>query len=520
MSKAVNNTISKREWQAFLALKKRIYAATDPLPQETLSQQKKRITKLLNNPLAFFQFYFPHYCQSPFGWFHKKAAKDVKDDPDIFLVAEWPREHAKSVFFDVMFPLYLLAKEELSGMILASANGDKAKTLLKDIQAELEDNRRFAKDFGEQKNFGNWTDGSFSPAQGVGFWGFGLRQSPVGVREAEKRPNYGVIDDSDDKRTAKNQTLTLENVDWVLGELYNCLSLQGSRVVFINNRVHPRGLTAHIVGDIEPGDPKREGITHIKVFASEDPKTHKLKYLHEGGVPAWKERYTPEMLQARINKIGERNALRQFYHQYVELGLIFKDKMIKWGKCPPLNKYDSLVSYNDPSWKRTGDYKAILLVGKKGMYYYVHWAWVRQATVSSMVEAHYIVHELTKEVNCFHYMEGGLMQDQHRDHYDQYAAKEGEALRLRIDKRKKPDKQDRIADLEPLFQAGKIIFNEKLRKDRDMQLLKNQLLGFPDAHDDAPDALEGAIYLLNRKLKTGRVKSHMGKMVYKSDRQV
>jgi nucleosome binding factor SPN SPT16 subunit len=41
-----------------------------------------------------------------------------------------------------------------------------------------------------------------------------------------------------------------------------------------------------------------------------------------------------------------------------------------------------------------------------------------------------------------------------------------------------------------------IVINEKLRKSKDYQNFKEQLLGFPNAHDDAPDALEGAIFKL------------------------
>lgn len=511
---------AKREWQAYLDLKKRIQSSTEAIKDESVVTKERRIKKLLSNPLKFFKYYFPHYLDSEFGWFHKKAAREIQKDPNIFLVAEWAREHAKSVYFDVMVPMWLLARQDLTGMILSSSTETKAKGLLKDIQAELESNRRFIHDFGEQRPMGGWTDGHFTTSSGIGFWAFGLGQNPAGVREAENRPNYGVIDDADDKRKAKNQERIQEDVDWILGEFFGCLSIKGARLIYCNNRVHKKGLTAHIVGDVTPDDPKRKGIVHIKVFATEDPKTHKKLMPDSGGIPAWKERYTTEMIVSKIDKMGNRNAMRQFYHTHIELGNIFKPEQIKWGKVLPLEKYDYLLSYNDPSWKGTkkNDFKSIVLIGKKGMAYHVIWAWIRQTVSTSMVDAHYLVHEMTKDVNCTHWIEANLMQDQHLKHYEQKGEETGVMIRIRPDNRKKPDKHDRIADLEPLFNMGLIIFNEKLRKDPDMIRLKDQFLGFPHDHDDGPDAMEGGIYILNKRTRSSKSKTRQGKYKRNSKR--
>lgn len=508
-----SQTVSKREWQAYLDLKKRIRSSTAPDLNESAAQRASRIKRLLSNPQKFIKYYFPHYLDSEFGWFHRKALREIQKDENIFLIAEWAREHAKSVFFDVMIPLWLLAKDELTGMILASATQPKAAGLLKDIQAELESNQRFIADFGDQKPSGQWADGHFTTTGGVGFWGFGLGQNPAGVREAEKRPNYGVIDDADDKRKGKNQQRVEEDVDWCLGEFFGCLSIKGARKVYANNRVHKQGLTAHMVGDVKEGDPFREGTVHIKVFATEDPRTHKKLMPDAGGVPAWKERYTLTMLTKRFSQVGYRNAMRQYFHEHQEIGHIFKPEMVSWVKTLPLHKYDHLITYNDPSWKgtKTSDYKAIVLIGKTGPRYHVIFAWIRQTNPSNMVGAHYQVGEMVEDLNCPHYIETGLMQDQHMEHYRKHAETTGVMLRIRPDNRKKPDKTDRIADLEPLFAQGLIGFNEKLRKDSDMQRLVSQLLAFPNDHDDGPDALEGGIWILNKRTRASNHRPRSGK---------
>ena len=56
--------------------------------------------------------------------------------------------------------------------------------------------------------------------------------------------------------------------------------------------------------------------------------------------------------------------------------------------------------------------------------------------------------------------------------------------------------------MQPLFERGLVIFNEKEKDSPGMRQLVEQLLMFEKGsrvHDDAPDALEGAVFLLNQR---------------------
>ncbi|MEM7372811.1 MAG: hypothetical protein AAF587_29590 [Bacteroidota bacterium] len=511
----------RRELQMYLDLKKRIASATAPDIYETPSKQKARIKRLLKKPLDFFKHYFPHYLDADFGWFHKKAIRDATNDRSSFIVAEWPREHAKSVLFDIMLALYLLADGWLTGMILASDTEKKAQGLIGDIQAELEANLRFIHDFGNQKPSGGWADGHFVTQDGVGFWAFGMGQNPAGAREGEKRPNYGVIDDADNKRKARNQQRIEEDVDWVLGEFFGCLSIKESLKVYCNNRVHRKGLTAHIVGDIEPGDSKRKGINHIKVYATEG-RRHQRLLPDAGGQPAWKERYTLHHITKRMGEMGWANAMRQFFHHHEEKGHTFKKEMIHWVKPLAFNKYDKILTYCDPSWKSgaKNDFKAIVLIGKKKTNYHILWAWVRQTSISNMVKAHYIAHDLVPSESIVqHWLEANLMQDDHIKNYKEFGEEDNQTLRIRVDKRKKPNKYDRIENLEPLMTLKRLSFNVRMKNDPDMQTLINQFLAFPFGFDDGPDAVEGGIHKIDRMTKkTGKAK--MGRSKQNNQRRM
>lgn len=59
-------------------------------------------------------------------------------------------------------------------MVLVGKSQDNANTLLADLQAELQYNKRYAADFGEQYNNGTWEEGSFVTKDGTAF-------SPVAV---------------------------------------------------------------------------------------------------------------------------------------------------------------------------------------------------------------------------------------------------------------------------------------------------------------------------------------------------
>lgn len=483
--------------------KKIVSQAPGADPQEPAAVRTARIDRLKGSFTDFCEYYFPQFCQSPFGWFHKRAAKAIIADPTIFAVLEWPRAHSKSVFSDVMMPMYLKAIGELNGVIIVSNNQAKAIGLLIDIQVQLEGNARYIADFGEQASYGDWSEGSFSTQDGIGFWAFGRGQSPRGTRKAEKRPDYIVVDDIDDKDIVRNQDRVIEAVNWVREDLFGCFDLIRGRFIIAGNRIHRASILAHLVGDVEEGDIVNPEIFHLKVFALENPKTHKEDQSIDG-VPAWKERFTRAMLEKAWAKIGYISSQREYFHKHIETGRIFKSDWINFAPMPNLSMYSHIVTYNDPSFKDTkkNDYKAIVAVGRVGKYYDVLDMWVRQATTGAMVKAHY---DMAKELELqgaslvSHFMESNFIQDLILEDYVTESITRGYMLNVRGDDRKKPDKYGRIEALTPLFERTVIRFNEAIRNTVDFRNFKDQLIGFPAAHDDGPDALEGGIWQINRR---------------------
>jgi len=206
----------------------------------------------------------------------------------------------------------------------------------------------------------------------------------------------------------RNLSRVKDAVDWVLEDLYGALSIKGGRVVVAGNRIHQQSVLAHLVGDVQPEDPKRPGIIHIKVYAFET-KTHR-KADPQNGLPAWKERYTPAQLLDKMKVMGYRASRREYFHEHIEEGLVFQNEWIHWGKAE--KAYDEIVIYCDPSFKGTkdNDYKAVVAVGKAGRHTDILRAWVRQASVTAMVAVFY---DWFAEMGmgARYYMEANFVQD-------------------------------------------------------------------------------------------------------------
>ncbi len=508
--------IKKREYEEWLEFCQRVESATDIPVNEPFEQKQTRLKHLLKdeNYNEFVKYYFPHYCddgKTDCGYFHKDANSAISKDPNILAILEWPREHAKSVHADIIIPLRLKAKGELTGMVLVGKNQTDACNLLSDVQAELQHNKRYINDFGEQFSFGNWQDGDFTTKDGINFSGLGRQQSPRGMREREKRPNYCVIDDIDDDELVENTKRVKKVVKWIFGALYFALGIKGSRVVVSGNRIHPKSVLAHIVGDMKPGAPKREGIYHSKVFATEKPKGVKC-YIDAGGQPAWKERYSIEELRRKIQKAGIYHK-PEFYHESGVDGTIFKDSLIKWKTMPAKTwgKYKMVIGYFDPSFEDnpTSDYKA---VGVWGLYisgsneYEFHCLkkFVRQCDLDEPFDFMSQMDDAIQTgVGVIWYVERQFMNKPIREalkrHNNRRKAHRKKPLMIIPDARDKENKFTRIIKMSPEYLDGHVYYNLDEMNDADMIEGTEQLKGIEPGYrsaDDSPDADEGAWYYL------------------------
>ena len=487
------------EWQEHC---RQIQSITDTrsLVRETAVEKERRIRRLQKDYAAFCEYYFPHFLQqrdkvtgevvrivhnAPF---HNAAALKVKNTPNLKAVFKWPRGHAKSTHMDIFTPLWLMfqPKRLINFMVVVGKSEDSANRLLGDIQAELGYNKRIIADYGKQMSMGDWTEGEFTTKDGVHFLACGRGQSPRGLRKREARPDYIVIDDLDDDELCRNPRRVREMTDWVKEALFGALDVGRGRFIMVGNLISKTSVLADIC--------KTKGV-HVS----------EVKAVDGEGNPVWREKWTKEEARAYAEFVGYRAWEKEMMHNPIIEGTVFKQEWIKYAKRPAWRDFDELVLYIDPSWKskKTNDTKAAKLWGKyKSQLWHLR-AFVRKASVAELVRWCYDLYEWSLEQNIpiRFMMEASFMQDIILDDFTIEGNLRGYQLPITGDKRKKPDKFQRVEAISPLWERGFVYYDLSQKDDPDMQAGIAQTLAFEkgmSGNDDAPDADEGAIWQLQR----------------------
>ena len=475
---------------------------------ESEKDKLARIKKVRVDYAAFVAYYFPHYTvnpetgkTTPCADFHIKAANKVKKERNLKAVFKWHRGAAKSTHLDIFIPLWLKCQEvkQLNVMVLVGKSEDNANTLLADIQAELQFNQRYIHDFGQQYNNGSWEDGEFVTKDGTAFFARGRGQSPRGLRYRSHRPDYIVIDDLDDDELCESPARVTRLTNWVKEALFGALDGGRGRFIMVGNLIAKNSVLANIAAT--------DGV-HVSQVNIWDKNSN----------VSWATKWTPDEVKAIERFQGYRSFQKEYMNNPITEGAVFRQDWIKWGKLPDLKKFEELVLYIDPSFKGTtkNDYKAAKLWGKVGSQLWHIKAFVRQCSVAEMVRWLYDLYEwsLEKGIAIKWYMEANFMQDTILDEFRREGDLRGYQLPISGDKRKKPDKFQRVEAISPLWERGFVTYNEDEKNDPDMLAGIDQTLAFEKGmrgHDDAPDADEGAIWYLQKHTRVNSFTPSFGR---------
>lgn len=481
-----NNRVNKlllERWQDRVAS---ISRSTFTL-NETAESKEQRVARAKEDYAYFVATYFPHLATKPCAKFQVDAARYIAAHPRARALFEWARGHAKSSHMGCLIPLWLLArgKDDFRSMVVVSKSEEAATALLGDLQAELFANEAYRQDFDLRTEQGSeWQQGRFSTSNGASFVAIGRGQSPRGLKKRGQRPDYIVVDDIDDDQLVRSEARVSQAYEWMMTALFGTLAVGRGRFIVVGNRI---------------------GKNSILTRFSEVKDVHHtvVNILDRNGAPSWKENYTLEEIAEIRRTMGERNFQKEYMNNPTTEGSVFRRDWMRYEKPLRLREYRRIIAYTDPSFKATkqNDYKATVVVGKtKEGYYHVLRCYAGQTSVSQMVAWHYDIERwIDGSVPIRFYMEANFIQDLLLDEFKKEgAARGGRQIPITPDKRKKPDKYSRIEAMQPLFERGFIAFCDR---SEGMETLIEQLLSIEPGsriHDDAPDALEGAIWMLNR----------------------
>ena len=376
----------KEARQRFEQLSQEVQTATAVRSRETARQREARIRRVRADYATFVDYYFPHYTrnaqtgvQTPCAPFHIAAAREVLATKNLRAVYKWHRGAAKSTHLDIFIPLWLKCQEqrELNVMVLVGKSEDNARTLLADIQAELQFNQRYIDDFGEQYNVGSWEEGEFVTKDGTAFFARGRGQSPRGLRHREHRPDYIVIDDLDDDELCENPARVQRLTDWVKEALFGSLDGGRGRFIMVGNLISKNSVLQ-------------------KVSETKGVKVSQVNILDRDGNVSWAAKWTKEEVQAIEDFQGYRSFQKEYMNNPIVEGAVFRQEWIHWAQRPAWRSFEEIVLYIDPAWKgtRRNDYKAAKLWGKVrgGQLWHLR-AFVRQASVAEMARWCYDLYE-------------------------------------------------------------------------------------------------------------------------------
>lgn len=466
---------------------------TKSLFQETSLQQEERIKHLLKpeNYTKFFDYYFGvgvslSLADAPCADFHQSSYEKAFADPFIVQLRKWYRGSAKSIHTNVGNICHLKENNEVFFGLLVGRNQDFANLLLSDLQTHLQFNERYIKDFGKQVSYGNWADGEFQTTDGRIFKALGLNQPFRGLRLGANRIDFTSLDDCEDRKQAKNQILTQENVEKITGDLVKAFHFKRGRLIVPNNYIIKNGLLDGI----------KEAFKKSKHFDEQI-----INLSDEKGNPSWHQRLTKADVKNINAKTDYYTSQREDYNNPIEKGKLFKAEWLKYEDVPNEMIFDGAVAHWDLSYTRNGDFKACAILGLKNGKIYLMDVFCRQCDLPEAMEWHFAkLREYNKKgISILSFYDASVAQAAVFLPSWLAAAEREKYASVPLPNHTSTDKHLRIeATLTDVFFNKLIVIDKKLKDTHDWEKASEQILSFEKgtkAHDDFPDTLENAVRL-------------------------
>lgn len=383
-----------------------------------------------------------------------------------------PRDHGKTTRMTQAFPLWLaVTQKNVFPVIIGASLEMAADSFLDSIRYEIENNERIKEDFGELKGR-IWKRNKIILKNGNAIGAVGSRGSIRGIKDRYRRPTHIICDDllKEDEVESKKEREKL--YIWFKRTVMNLG--KGALIIIVNTIMHPADLISRLFDEVKEGQlEKWVGI--------------RLRAIRPDGKPLWPQRWNIKALEQKRKELGSIAFSTEWLNEPLEEGS--KKFRREWFKYFDLSDIDwtklhRVMAVDPATGKETGDYSAIVVVGKKeGEVYVLYadgWKISDLEFIRKIIDVYktWKPHEIRFETITF--------QEIYKNDLLREAMKEGIMLPVK-GVNNMQSKEFRISKLSPLVEGGII----KFRKEQ--KLLLDQLDNFPKDNDDLPDALEMAI---------------------------
>ena len=418
--------------------------------------------------------------------FHKEWYSFLEDEKNRQIIILAPRSHAKTTCISINYPLREVINNPNVRIILASNTITQSQSFLREIVANIENNRLLNSVFGNVKPGipGKWTEGEIIVKREKMSKDATVSCVGTGGAVLTKRADIIICDDILDTENTSTRDQRKKVKDWFFRVLLPCLEPEGKLIV-IGTRWNVQDLYGELLKD--------KSFQIRKVY----------KAIKDDGKALWPERWSLERLLEKKKSAGS----LIFGQQYLNVAIddesaLFKHNWIKFYKPDEID-IKSLDIYGalDPaiSKKETADYSAFVTVGvhkESGKIYVLdvsrgHWTVAEQIQVIFDKYAFFKHEQIGVETVAF--------QSIIKTELDRIGAEKRiypPTTELKPDR----DKYRRILTLQPYFENGIIVL-----KENQVNLI-DELLTFPAGkNDDCIDALAYAVGLVKKDSVSPRI---------------
>lgn len=490
--------------------------------------------------LAFFgQHYLSHYFTRPSPPFHHRLdalwrrrvmkgkspltdAAAMQQSRGSRSVVAAPRGHAKSTVMSLKNVLHAALYGYKTYILLISDTENQAVSFLDAIKHELETNQQILEDFGDQTGK-SWKTSSILLANGCRIDAVGSGQKLRGRRNYERRPDLILCDDIENDEGVRTAEQRRKTADWFWkavcksGDSYTDIVVIGTVLhhdsLLANLLENPgfRALTFRAVISDAPSplwqewerlftdltDPNREKTAHAFYY-------RRRKEMLAGAQVLWPEKLSYYDLRLMRLTEGEAAFNSEMQNRPIDpAACLFSAQWFRYYKPHEVDfrrPAFRFYGYCDPSLGRSAasDYSAIitLAVDSETGIAYVWDADIARRHPDQIIEDILNKERLLRRETGRGYCLFGAETNQFQWFLKEQLARESarQGLYLPVQGiRAAEDKTMRVESLQPDVKNGYILFRA------DQTLLLHQLSQFPlGAHDDGPDALEGARTLSRR----------------------
>jgi predicted phage terminase large subunit-like protein len=478
--------LTKREFrQKADKILMRLSLEVSPFWEDNREKREARLRRAGADPLYFCRTYLPHYFSQAPAAFHHELVKLLEARGEVVkpIAAGAPREFAKSTVCSFGYVLHQICFGKRHFIIIGSDTEDLASDLTGYVYLELLYNERLHQDFGELVRPNKAVD-DFVTVTDVRVKARGRGQRLRGLKHKQWRPDLVILDDLENDVNVRNPEIVKQILDWVQSAVYPAIEAEGSLL---------------IIGTIL----RQRSALHQMLTSQEEPYCHFERRLYRAldgdGNSLWEARHPAAKLKQQKRLMGSVAFNREKMNEPAPESGLFQEKWVHYYHPDSLkDKELAVVGFFDPSLESGGsaDYKAVVTVGwaRQEMVFYVLDAFIQKTTLEQTLRAIFNRHR--ERPYLLFGVEDNLFQRLLLKEFDQLGKELGLLLPIK-GVTQRLAKETRVASLAPLLERGKIRF---IRGHSDQELLVEQILYFPSRtlHDDGPDALEGAIRLVQR----------------------